>query len=195
MLKDLVLRNRSYRRFHQHETVPMLVLESLVDLARQTASAGNRQPLKYILSNDPGTNDAIFGCLGWAGYLPQWPGPEEGERPAAYILVLGDHNIARDIDCDHGVAAQTILLGAVEQGFGGCMVGSINRRKLRMSLTLPNNLDNLLALALGRPKEKCILTPVESPSDIRYWRDENGVHYVPKRALEDIIVARYSSEP
>jgi nitroreductase len=156
-----------------------------------SASGANLQPLKYILSCDPRKNAEIFSCLAWAGYLKDWPGPGEGERPAAYIVVLGDTNISESAGCDHGIAAQTILLGAREKGLAGCMLGSIDRNKLRDSLNIPSQLKILLVLAIGKPKEEVVLETVGSDNSIRYWRDNEGVHHVPKRKLEEIIVAEH----
>ena len=188
MIKDLVARNRTYRRFDQAFAVGMDTLRELVDLARLSGSAGNKQPLKYILSCDPVKNACIFEHLAWAGYLPDWPGPVEGERPSAYILMLGDKQISPSFDFDNGIAAQSILLGAVEKGLGGCMIASIRRPGLREILAIPERYEILLVIALGRPVETVILEAVKAGENIRYWRDSEGRHHVPKRALDDIIL-------
>ena len=119
MLRDLVLKNRSYRRFFEEEIISLDGLKALIDLARLSASGANYQPLKYILSNDPQKNNLIFFTLKWAGYLADWPGPAQGERPSAYIVILGDKDIVAQAGVDHGIAAQSILLGATEKGLGG----------------------------------------------------------------------------
>ena len=186
--RDLVLRNRTYRRFDESHPISRETLVELVDLARCTASASNLQPLKYILSNDPGANSKIFRRLAWARYLKDWDGPRPGERPSAYIVILVDETIAKDWWCDDGIAAQTILLGAVEKGLGGCMLGALQRDRLRKELDIPENLKIRLVLALGRPAEKVVLEDMGPGGDIRYWRDEAGVHHVPKRGLEELIV-------
>ncbi len=188
MIRELVLKNRSYRRFHEKERITMETLEELIDLARHSAAAANLQPLKYFLSCDPEGNDRIFPCLAWAGYLKDWPGPSRGERPSAYIVILGDTEIVRDFGCDHGIAAQSILLGAVEKGLGGCMIGSIRREKLRQVLRIPSRYRILLVVAIGRPAETVVIDPVGDDGDIRYWRDEQGVHHVPKRSLHEMIL-------
>jgi nitroreductase len=188
MLRDLIRRNRSYRRFHQEETVTLETLRGLVDLARLSASGANRQPLKYILSCDPERNALVFSHLAWAGYLADWPGPIEGERPSAYIVILGDMQIRQSFGIDPGIAAQSMLLGAVEQGLGGCIIASIQKQALRSALAIDRRYEILLVLALGRPKEAVVVEPLGPDGDIKYWRDEDGVHHVPKRALEDIIV-------
>ncbi len=189
MLKELILKNRSYRRFYQNESISMEILHSLIDLGRLSASGANRQPLKYIVSNTKDKNDLIFQMIGWAGYLKDWTGPDEGERPAAYIIILGDKEISPSFGCDHGIAAQSIMLGAVENGLGGCMIATVNREKLMSALKIPEHYEILLVLALGKPKEEVILEPVKQNQDIKYWRDSQGGHHVPKRSLEEIVLA------
>ena len=157
MITELVKENRSCRRFYQDHAVAPETLKAFVNLARMSASGANLQPLKYILSCDSKKNAEIFSCLAWAGYLKDWPGPSEGERPAAYIVILADTSISESAGCDHGIAAQTILLGAREKGLAGCMLGSIDRNKLRDGLTIPAQLKILLVLAIGKPKEEVVL--------------------------------------
>jgi len=187
-LRELVLKTRSYRRFYQDHPVEMETLRELVDLARQSASGSNRQPLKYVLSCHPETNAAIFPLTRWAGALPDWPGPEEGERPTAYIVILCDTEISKSAGVDHGIASQSIMLGATEKGLGGCMIGSIERPKLRALLKIPERYEILHLLALGKPKETVVLEPLGPDGDTRYYRDAQQVHHVPKRALEEIIL-------
>ncbi len=189
MLKDLVLKNRSYRRFHQEVPISLDDLKELVDLARQSASAANRQPLKYILSYQPEMNARIFQYLAWAGYLKDWGGPKEGEKPAAYIIMLGDKKITQTFGCDHGIAAQSILLGATEKGLGGCIIGSVRRIELSQELHIPEQYEILNVIALGKPKEQVVIEAIGEDGDIKYWRDEQGIHHVPKRSLEEIILS------
>jgi nitroreductase len=201
MIRDLIIKNRSFRRFHEEITIERRTLEELVDLARLSASAANLQPLKYIISCDRERNVLIFPHLAWAGYLKDWPGPQEGERPSAYIIILvdkeiigslkGDRGITgvlRAVGCDHGIAAQNILLGAVEKGLGGCMIGSVQRRQLSKALNIPSRYEILLVLALGKPKETVKIETVRPDGSIKYWRDSKGVHHVPKRPLDEIII-------
>ena len=188
MIKDLIIRNRSYRRFYREVSIERETLIELVDLARLSASASNLQPLRYILSCDPQRNALIFPHLAWARYLKDWPGPSEGERPSAYIVILGDTEVTRSFDCDHGIAAQSILLGATERGLGGCMIGSIRRQRLRQALEIPPRYKIILVLALGKPRETVVIDTVGPSGDIEYWRDSEGIHHVPKRPLDDIII-------
>ena len=188
MIGNLVLKNRSYRRFYQEVATELKTLRGLVDLARLSASAANSQPLKYTLSCDPQKNASIFSHLAWARYLKDWPGPSEGERPSAYIVLLGDTEISKSFGCDHGIAAQSILLGAVEKGLGGCIIASVDKDGLYKALGIPTRYEILLVLALGKPKETVVVESVAPGGDIKYWRDSEGVHHVPKRSLDDIIV-------
>jgi len=190
MLKDIVTASRSYRRFDNGVAIPMRTLEELVELARLCPSAANRQPLRFILCTAPADNEAVFGCLKWAAYLKDWDGPAPSERPTAYIIVV---NTAKDWDMariDLGIMAQTMLLGAVENGLGGCMLGAIDRDRLRAHLGLAPELEISLVLALGKPVEDVQVVDVPADGSIRYWRDEAGVHYVPKRKVEDLILDR-----
>lgn len=188
MIHDLILKNRSYRRFYQEVGINRKTLKELINLARLSPSAGNHQPLKYFLSCDPQKNALIFKHLAWAAYLKEWPGPPEGERPSAYIIILGDTEISKSFGCDHGIAAQSILLGATEKGLGGCIIASIQRQELSRALSILPRYEILLVLALGRPKETVMTETVGPDGDIKYWRDSNNVHHVPKRSLEDIII-------
>jgi nitroreductase len=191
MIADLIKANRSCRRFDEKHSISATNLLKLVDLARLSASAANLQPLRYILSCDPDTNAKIFGCLTWAYYLKEWPGPQPGERPGAYIVILHDTRISKTLDCDHGIAAQSILLGAREMGLAGCMLAAVKRPRLRSLLNIPAPMKIKLVLAVGKPKETIVIDSANNENDIRYWRDENQVHHVPKRRLKDIVLASY----
>jgi nitroreductase len=188
VIRDLIISNRSCRRFHENFAVERKTLEELVELARYSASAANLQPLKYILSCEPDRNAQIFANVAWAGYLKDWPGPAEGERPTAYIVVLGDTEINTTFGCDHGIAAQSILLGARDRGLAGCMIGLIKREELRKALQIPPRYEILLVLAIGKPKEEIVVDTVGPDGSIKYWRESNGVHHVPKRSLSELIL-------
>jgi len=187
MIEELIRRNRSYRRFQENRSVDKETLQELVNLARLSPSAANLQPLKYIISNTPERNSLVFPCLAWAAYLKDWPGPQEGERPSAYIIILGDTEIAKNFWCDHGIAAQSILLGATERGLNGCIIGSVQKEKLRGLLNVPERYEILLVIALGVRKETVVIEEMKA-GDVKYWRDAKGVHHVPKRPLTEIIL-------
>jgi nitroreductase len=185
-LLELIQKNRSYRRFHEEERISGGQLEKWIGLTRYTASGRNMQPLKYTGSVSPKLNAEIFSCLGWAGYLSDWNGPVEGERPSAYIIVLHDKNISENRYCDDGIAMQSILLGAVEDGYGGCIIGSVNKAKVSKILNLPDHLEVLWVLALGKPAETVVIEDMKD-NNVKYWRDENQIHHVPKRKPEELI--------
>jgi nitroreductase len=187
-MKELVKRSRSYRRFLQDVPVEMETLRELVDLARLSPCARNDQALIFIISHTPERNDLIFPHLGWAGFLEDWPGPAEGERPTAYIIVLGDREIRDEFGRDAGIACQSILLGAAEMGLGGCIIGSVKREKLQRVLNLSERFEILLVIALGKPSERIVVDPLGPGRSTRYWRDGKGVHHVPKRSLDELIL-------
>jgi len=190
MIEDLVAKNRSYRRFNQDFAITKDDLTQLVDLARKSPSGANLQPLRYALSWIEDRNRVIFPTLGWAGYLTDWPGPAEGERPSAYIICLAEQGVGREhiLYTDLGIASQSILLGAVELGLGGCIVHSVNRPALQEALGIPDEYQILQVIALGKPKEEVIIEETSPSGDVKYWRDQAGIHHVPKRRLDDIVI-------
>jgi len=188
MLKDLVLKNRSYRRFDQSRGISKETLLEYVDLARNSPSGRNLQTLKYFISNDSTLNAKIFPTLSWAGYLKDWAGPKEGERPSAYIVMVEDMMIGKNLVHDQGIAAQTIMLAATESGVGGCMIYTVKRNELAEIVNLPEHLEVVLVLALGVPIEEVVIDTMLANGDVKYWRDENQVHHVPKRSLKDIVI-------
>src|SRR5664280_2024780 len=186
-LKELITKTRSYRRFDESYRIDEKTIESLIDLARLSPSGANKQPLKYLYFNSVKDCEKIFPYLAWAGYLTEWPGPDKGERPAGYIIMLGDRSISDIFGIDHGIAAQSIMLGATEAGLGGCIIASIKREELINELSIPDNLEILLVLALGKPVENVIIEELKN-SDVKYWRDSDKNHHVPKRSLKELIV-------
>lgn len=178
--------NRSYRRFHQQTPIPQEHLLSMVEAARYSPSSRNVQPIKYFISNNRQINQQLFPSLAWAGNLNDWDGPQEGERPSAYIILLHDKDISASYSCDNGIFAQSILLRAVELGWGGCMIASIKKAEIITTLNLPGNLDPILVIALGKPKEN-VVVDLATDGNIKYWRDANGTHHVPKRGMEELI--------
>ncbi len=192
MIADLIKKNRSYRRFYQDVATTEKDLHDMVDVARLCPSGRNAQTLRYFLSNTDETNAKIFPALKWAGYLKDWDGPEEGERPSAYIVILNDNDVSNTYFCDHGIASLAILLTAVEKGYGGCIIGSVSSGYLRDVLNIPMRYSVVQVIALGKPKETIVIEPMSEDKDYRYWRDEQDVHHVPKRSLEDIIVGGWS---
>jgi len=186
-LRDLVIKTRSYRRFDGSYRIEYKALEELVGLARLTASGANRQPLKYVICNSSEDCARVFPSVVWAAYLKDWDGPEPGERPSGYVIILGDKSISEGFGVDHGIAAQSIMLGATEAGLGGCMIASIKREQLCSELKIPEKYEILLILALGKPVENVIIDEMKE-DDVKYWRDSEGNHHVPKRPLNELII-------
>lgn len=188
MLKDLVKGARSYRRFYGDKPVSKEQLIKLINLARLSPSGANKQPLKYMIINDNSTNSLVFDNIFWAGYLKDWAGPNDEERPTAYIIMLRDKEISKTPSMDEGIAAQSIFLGAREAGLGGCFIGSFKKNELIAGLHIDEKYEIELVIALGYVKEEVIIEELNEQGDIKYWRDEDQVHHVPKRSLEDIII-------
>lgn len=189
-LHDLVVKTRTVRRFQENKLIDRKTLEELVDLSRFGGSARNSQPLRYLLITEKDRRDLIFPHLGWAGYLSDWAGPEEGERPVAYILCLlvRERCVGPESEAhfDLGISTQNILLGAAEKGIFGCRIASFSKR-LAVDLEIDDAHKLLLVLALGYPAEEVVLENIANDGNVRYWHDEKGVHHVPKRSLQDII--------
>ncbi len=189
MFKELVIKNRSYRRFFEDYSVSEETLRDLVDLARNTASTVNSQALRFKLITSFDERKIVFKNLTWAGLLKDWNGPDEGERPSAYIIIMCDLSVGCNKHFDDGIAAQTILLGATEKGLGGCMFGSINRKALAEELGIDLEKYSVdLVIALGKPKETVKIVELPENGSTAYYRDENGTHFVPKRSLDDLII-------
>jgi len=190
-MREIIAKTRTFRRFFQKEAIDSNVMHELVDLARLGGSARNGQPWQYMVINTPELCEKVFPFLGWAGYLSDWKGPVEGERPSAYILCLLNTDWLKgpesEAQFDLGVATQNLLLVAMEQRIGGCRIASISP-KLAALFHLPAHLRISLVIALGRPREIVILEECKTDSDIKYWRDDDGVHHVPKRSLNSCLV-------
>ncbi|GET29132.1 nitroreductase [Prolixibacter sp. SD074] len=187
-LRELIMRNRSYRRYVEEFRIDRKVLLDLVELTRYAASGQNAQPLKYKLSYEPEINEKVFEHLAWANYLTDWPGPGKGERPSAYILVLLDREIAQQCFCDDGIAMQNILLGAVDKGLGGCILRAVHKPALRKLFQISERYDIMDVVALGKPAEVIQIEDLGADGDSRYYRDEDNVHHVPKRKLADLVI-------
>lgn len=186
-LKELITKTRSYRRFDESLQIETSKLEAFIDLARLSSTGANKQPLKYIYLNTPKDCARVFPYLAWAAYILDWQGPEKGERPTAYIIILGDKTISDVFGVDHGIAAHSILLGATEEGLGGCIIASIKRDELCEEFSIPDKYEVLLIVALGKPVENVIIEDIRE-DDVKYWRDKDKNHHVPKRSLKDIIL-------
>ena len=207
MLKDLVLKNRSYRGFDESVRISRETLEGFVDCARLCPSSVNKQPLKYFLAWEPEEVEKVQGLTKWARALPDMVLPHPGKRPTGFVVICQDKRIDENLNRyqkDVGIVAQTMLLAAVEQGLGGCMIGNFQAgevinaipQKARIGINirtmevigLPEEIRPLLIVAFGKPAEEIHLVDVQEDGNTNYYRDENDVHYVPKRTLADELL-------
>lgn len=190
MFKDLVKKNRSYRGFDESYTFTEEELKAFVDLTRYTASSMNMQPLKYKIVYEKEAVENVLALTKWAAALPQLHLPYDHQHPTGFIIICQDLSISPSKTAflkDVGIVAQTILLAASEKDLGGCMIGNFQRDALQKLCQLPEDIEPLLVVALGKPQENIVLTHVEK-GQIKYYRDEEGTHYVPKRDLDDILL-------
>lgn len=186
-VREALHRSRSYRRFYEETDVTDADLRIIADAARLSPSGRNIQALKFFITNDRELGSRIFPTLAWAGYLTDWDGPEEGERPSAYIVQLLDTSLAQSTLCDEGITAQSMLLQAVDLGYGGCIIAAVRRPELHAILGLPEHLKILNVIALGKPKETVVIEDMKD-GQYRYWRTPDQVHHVPKRPLDEIVI-------
>ena len=190
MLKDLLTASRSFRSFDQSIQITREQLMDWIDCARYAPSSVNLQVLKFRPVTDEQECNAVLSSTRWAGKLKELKLPPEGHAPTAYIVICADVSViasAASFQKDVGICAQTVMLAAVESGFGGCMIGSYSTEALKRALSLPEEAEPQLVLALGKPDEEVRLTSLPENGDTSYYR-ENGIHYVPKRSLEEIVL-------
>ncbi len=190
MLKDLVRKSRSYRGYDRSYRFTREQLEDLADCARLCPSSVNKQPLRYFLAWEEKTVSRIQAETRWARALQPTVLPRPGKEPTAFIVICQDETLDPNLNRymkDVGIVAQTMLLAAAEQGLGGCMIGNFTAGSVQRVLELPETIHPLLILALGKPDEEIVLVDVKD-GDTNYYRDENDVHYVPKRSLKDELL-------
>lgn len=189
MLKELVIKNRSRRTFKADNVIPYEKLVEFIDIARNTPAAMNLQPLKYRIVHEKEEVASLLALTRWAGSLSVKL-PPENKGPAAFIVICHDTSVAEPkpiFTIDVGICAQTIMLAATEAGYGGCIIGSAKKEAVSELLTLPSHIEPQLILGLGEPDEEVRLVKAEN-GQTKYYRDENNVHYVPKRPLDEIII-------
>jgi len=189
---ELVKKNRSYRGFDESRRISREELLELVECARLTPSGANRQPLKYDLVWQPEEVSAVLKLTRWAAALPERHLPDPGKGPTAFVVMLQETEWVKEAAAcqrDIGIAAQTLLLAATEKGLGGLMIGNFDRAGLESLRRYPEHLIPQLVIALGKPDERIVLTEAETNGPTSYYRDEQDVHYVPKRRLNDIVLS------
>lgn len=187
-LRKLLIADRSIRRFKEDVPIGKQTLKDLVELVRYCASGRNLQPLKYRLVFSPDECGKVYPHLKWAGYLRDWDGPTPGERPAAYLVQCLDMEITTNPLCDEGLQLQAITLGACALGIGACIIKSFNVAAIKDCLNIPSTLSPTYILALGYPAEGVTIESMSTPADYKYYRTPDGIHHVPKRPIEELIV-------
>ncbi|MBM3284909.1 MAG: nitroreductase [Candidatus Aminicenantes bacterium] len=191
---DAVVSRRTVRQF-QPVSVPRPLLEKIVNAARLAPSAGNLQPLEFLVVDDEETRKLIFPCLRWASYIAPEGDPRPGHEPMAYIIPLV--NLAareKAYEYDVGAAMENMILTAWEEGLGSCWLISVERKKVAEVLAVPEGYQIDSVLALGYPAESPVAE--EFKGSVKYWKDEAGVLHVPKRKLEDVLhLNRFRSRP
>ena len=185
---DLILAARTCRRFEEDKPVSSTTLRQMIDAVRITSSASNRQPLRYYTVSTPAVCAQVFPHAKWAGSLPKWPGPIEGERPTGYIVICNAQANNQFVNFDIGIAAQSLQLYATELGLGCCMFYSFSREPVRKILAIPADIEVSLLLAFGAPKEVRKLIDATLNDNLAYWRDEQQVHYVPKLTIDQVLL-------
>lgn len=195
MLRDLVERSRSIRRFQEKKPIAPEVLRDLVGHVRFIPSRANAQPLKYILSSSSSLNAGIFQTLSWFGLDSHWRGPAEGERPSAYIVIVLDTELWDEAWSEAAIAAHTILLGATEAGLGGALLTGIDRPRLKVELRLSDRYGVLFVVALGQAGEEVRVASTGSSHSLNRYRDEAGIAFVPKRSIDELILAASPVDP
>lgn len=181
---DVVISRRTIRRFLQ-KPIDLSVLKKFVNAARLAPSAGNLQPLEYIIVNEKRLCTQLFETLGWAAYIqPKWI-PKEHERPTAYIVVLVRDVTNSYYQRDVGFATENIVLAAEAEGLGSCILCNINREKIQHIFDVPQTIAVDSVIALGYKAEKSVVEEMED--SVKYWRDTDDVLHVPKRKLDDVM--------
>ena len=184
---ELIKKTRSYRRFDPERRISLEEIREMIESARCSGSASNRQRIRFTLVNDKATCDKIFPNVAFAGYLKEWAGPTPSERPMAYIVMMcREDEIDTSLAIDMGIAAQSILITATEMGLGGCMIRSFKKASIEKILN-KTGYNAAFVIALGAPSERVYLTEAKN-GDTKYFRDENDDHAVPKLSLDELII-------
>ena len=183
-LASLLVKNRSTRGYDASYIVRADQLRRIVAVNSKVPSARNRQPLRFrLVTSDEAQKVLPFIRLG-AG-LKDLQLPLEGTQPNAFIVVCSTIEPRNSTYVDLGISVQSMLLQAVEMGLNGLCMMDFDADRLVGSLQLPYR--PLLVVAVGKSAEKIELVDINSGDDHSYYR-ENGVHYVPKVVVEDLII-------
>ncbi len=183
-LDTLLRRNRSYRGYDPSRVVTRDELRKLVEVTTLVPSGMNRQALRYRLVTEE-ESDKVLPLVRLGGALPELHLPFPGTEPRAFLVMASTVPESPVIDIDLGIAAQSLLLKAVEMGLNGIIIRAFDAGKLQEALGL--DLTPLLVIAIGKGAENIFLKPVEPGEPLDYYR-KDGVHFVPKRKVDDILI-------
>ena len=183
-LDTLLHRNRSYRGYDPSRTVTRDELLKLVEVTTLVPSGMNRQALRYRLVTEE-DSDKVLPLIRLGGALPELHLPLPGTEPRAFLVICSTVPESPVIDIDLGIAAQSLLLKAVEMGLNGIIIRAFDPVKLQEALGL--ELLPLLVVAIGKGAENIYLKPVEAGESLTYYR-KDGVHFVPKLKAEDLLI-------
>ena len=162
-----------------------------MDCARLAPSARNAQELRFSLVTQGDTCKKLFALTRWAGALKDWGGPHPGEQPTGFITIFMPQGGNELTFYDVGIAAQTIQLAASSRDWGCCIIKSFEHQAVPALLQVPADLKPALVLGLGVAKETRVVAPLPADGNTAYWRDPEGMHFVPKRSLNDLIIGRF----
>lgn len=184
-LGTLLRRNRSYRGFDKSCPVTQAQLRRIAEVCTLVPSGRNQQVLRLKLLTRNNGADQMQGLYKLGAALPELHLPFPGTEPEAFIIICSTVDPDKWVHMDVGIAAQSMLLKAVEMGLGGICIGAFNKQALIETFALPY--EPVLMLAIGKPAEKIELLPVHAGEPLKYYR-ENGIHYVPKIVANDLIL-------
>ncbi|MGN6501839.1 MAG: nitroreductase family protein [Pseudolysinimonas sp.] len=171
---DVVRARRMIRTYQPDRPVARDVIDSLLELALKSPSAGHTQGWRFLVLDDITSTTAFWQATvsdpeeladGWLTRLQTAP---------ALIVVLGSERAYReryaepdkgsvspaeqdwpvpDWYIDPGMAALTLLLAAVDAGLGACFFGVPSDRwdALRTAFAIPGDFDPIGVVSLGYP--------------------------------------------
>ena len=182
-LESLLKRNRSYRGYDASHPVTEADLLRLLEVVPWVGSGMNAQPLRFRLVSGAAAS-LVHPLVTLGGALPEEHLPHPGEEPSAYIVVCSKSS-GRVVDIDLGIAAQSILLRAVENGLGGIFI--LNFRAAALRDTLDLSLEPIAVIGIGKPLERIFLIPASEGDSLAYYR-KDGAHFVPKLGVKDLLL-------
>ena len=183
-LRRLLLHNRSYRGYDSSFVVREDQLRRIIEVATLCPSARNQQVLRFrpVLQDEA---DKVLRHIRLGGALPELHLPFAGTEPNAFIVICSTVEESKYVDIDLGIVAQSMLLQAVEIGLCGICIGAFDHKAIVEELHL--GYEPLLVLAIGKPNEHIELKECSEGDNLTYYR-EQGVHYVPKIKVDDLIL-------